>query len=39
VFDGWTVSTEDGQLSAHFEDTKIITENKPENLTFVEGYY
>ena len=37
--DGWTVSTEDGQLSAHFEDTIIITENKPENLTFVEGYY
>ena len=37
--DGWTVSTEDGELSAHFEDTIIITENTPENLTFIEGYY
>ena len=37
--DGWTISTEDGKLSAHFEDTIIITENEPENLTSLEGYY
>lgn len=31
--DGWTVVTKDGQLSAHFEDTIVITENGPEILT------
>ena len=31
--DGWTVVTEDGQLSAHFEHTVLITENEPEILT------
>lgn len=31
--DGWTVVTEDGQLSAHFEHTVLITENGPEILT------
>lgn len=33
--DGWTVVTADGQLSAHFEHTVVITENGPEILTIV----
>jgi methionyl aminopeptidase len=35
--DGWTVVTEDGRCSAHFEDTVAITENGPEVLTRVPG--
>lgn len=31
--DGWTVVTEDGELSAHFEHTVLITEAGPEILT------
>jgi methionyl aminopeptidase len=31
--DGWTVVTMDGQLSAHFEHTVLITEGQPEILT------
>lgn len=31
--DGWTVVTRDGQLSAHFEHTVLITESEPEILT------
>lgn len=31
--DGWTVVTDDGSLSAHFEDTIGITKNGPEVLT------
>src|SRR6266498_4869088 len=31
--DGWTVVTKDGQLSAHFEHTVLVTESKPEILT------
>lgn len=31
--DGWTIVTEDGQPSAHFEHTILITNNKPEILT------
>jgi methionyl aminopeptidase len=31
--DGWTVITADGQLSAHFEHTILITENGAEALT------
>ena len=31
--DGWTVVTADGSLSAHFEDTILITENGSEILT------
>ena len=27
--DGWTVVTEDGSLSAHFEDTVVVTEDQP----------
>ncbi len=32
--DGWTVMTKDGQLSAHFEHTVLITEGEPEILTW-----
>lgn len=31
--DGWTVRTSDGRLSAHYENTILITENGPEILT------
>lgn len=31
--DGWTVMTRDRRLSAHFEDTVIITEGEPEIIT------
>ncbi|MGA2622365.1 MAG: type I methionyl aminopeptidase [Bacteroidota bacterium] len=31
--DGWTVRTHDGQPSAHFEHTVLVTENAPEILT------
>ena len=31
--DGWTVVTRDGELSAHFEHTVLITESAPEILT------
>jgi translation initiation factor IF-1 len=31
--DGWTVSTADGSLCAHFEDTIVITDGKAETLT------
>ncbi len=34
--DGWTVVTIDGQLSAHFEHTVLITEGEPEILTCLE---
>ena len=34
--DGWTVVTRDGQLSAHFEHTVLITESGPEILTCPE---
>ncbi len=34
--DDWTVVTEDGSLSAHYENTIIITEGKPEILTLTE---
>ena len=31
--DGWTVVTQDGSLSAHFEHTVLITDGEPEILT------
>ena len=31
--DGWTIVTEDGRMSAHYENTILITENEPEILT------
>ena len=33
--DGWTIVTEDGSLAAHYENTILITENKPEILTLL----
>jgi len=35
--DGWTVKTADGGLSAHYEDTILITKTGPENLTGING--
>ncbi len=35
--DGWTVVTQDGSLSAHFEHTLLITETEPEILTWPAG--
>ncbi|HZY27899.1 MAG TPA: type I methionyl aminopeptidase [Jiangellaceae bacterium] len=35
--DGWTVSTADGSLSAHFEHTVAVTENGPWVLTALDG--
>jgi methionyl aminopeptidase len=34
--DGWTVVTQDGSLSAHFEHTVLITDSEPEILTWPE---
>lgn len=34
--DGWTVKTADGSLSAHYENTILITDGEPEILTFTE---
>jgi methionyl aminopeptidase len=34
--DNWTVVTQDGSLSAHFEHTVLITEAEPEILTCIE---
>ena len=33
--DGWTIITEDGSLSAHYEHTILITEKEPEILTIL----
>jgi len=33
--DGWTVATEDGSNSAHYENTILITEKEPEILTTI----
>ncbi len=35
--DGWTVVTQDGSLSAHFEHTVLVTEGVPEILTWPEA--
>jgi len=35
--DGWTVITQDGKASAHFEDTMVITGDGPEVLTCLKG--
>ncbi len=35
--DGWTVVTQDGSLSAHFEHTVLITDGEPEILTCPAG--
>ena len=34
--DGWTIVTEDGSLSAHFEHTVLVTEGEPEIMTWPE---
>ncbi len=34
--DGWTVTTSDGALAAHFEHTIAVTENGPEILTAIQ---
>jgi methionyl aminopeptidase len=34
--DEWTVVTADGSLSAHYENTILITEGKPEILSLTE---
>lgn len=33
--DGWTIVTEDGSLTAHYENTILVTENEPEILTII----
>ena len=35
--DDWTVVTNDGKLSAHYENTVLITDGEPEILTVTEG--
>ena len=35
--DGWTAVTADGRLSAHYENTVLITDGEPEILTVTEG--
>ena len=35
--DGWTTVTADGTLSAHYENTVLITDGEPEILTVAEG--
>ena len=35
--DKWTVKTNDGSLSAHYENTVLITDGEPEILTVTEG--
>ena len=35
--DGWTTVTADGNLSAHYENTVLITDGEPEILTVTEG--
>ena len=33
--DGWTIVTEDGSLSAHYENTILVTESEPKVLTIL----
>ena len=35
--DGWTTVTADGKLSAHYENTVLITDGEPERRTVAEG--
>ena len=35
--DGWAKVTADGKLSAHYENTVLITDGEPEILTVTEG--
>ena len=34
--DGWTVKTADGKLSAHYENSLLVTDGEPEILTFAD---
>jgi methionyl aminopeptidase len=34
--DGWTVVTQDGKLSAHYEHSVVITENGPDILSRIQ---
>ncbi len=34
--DGWTVVTADGEISAHYENTVLITDGDPEVLTLAK---
>ena len=34
--DDWTVVTYDGSISAHYENTIVITDNEPEILTLLD---
>jgi methionyl aminopeptidase len=34
--DGWTVTTSDGTLAAHFEHTIAVTDDGPEILTTIQ---
>ena len=36
IDNGWTVVTADGSLSAHYENTILITDGEPEILTMAE---
>ena len=33
--DGWSIATQDGSLTAHYENTILITKNEPEVLTIL----
>ena len=35
--DGWTVKSKDGKLTAHYENTVIVTEDGYEIITMYEG--
>ena len=37
LYDDWTVVTEGGSLSAHYENTILITEGEPEILSLRPG--
>ena len=37
--DGWTVTTSDKKMSAHYENTILITEGEPELLTCTKEDY
>ena len=34
---GWTVVTADGSLSAHYENSLLVTDGEPEILTSIDG--
>ena len=34
--DGWTIVTDDGSMSAHYENTILITDGEPDILSLVE---